>query len=252
MATERRGLDGPSPRIGSLPALGGVALTLRGWAFVVLGTAAIVAAPLVDFRELLFLGLVLLGLPFGAVVSLAVSTPVVQVQRRFEPRVVAVGDVVDVDVVLENRGGPLRSARAEDRLTRRDRGEDSGRSVASGGFGLPPVAAPDSGRAGCARGTVCPPDGAGSTASARCGSCGARRSGWLCARASSGRRSRSSSLRAPYRSRATFSTRSAPADRARSLTRRRARAPTTSSRATTGPATPCAGCTGARARGRAS
>jgi len=140
VATERRGLDGPSPRIGSLPALGGVALTLRGWAFVVLGTAAIVAAPLVDFRELLFLGLVLLGLPFGAVVSLAVSTPALQVQRRFEPRVVAVGDVVDVDVVLENRGGPLRSARAEDRLTRRDRGDDSGRSVASGGFGLPPVA----------------------------------------------------------------------------------------------------------------
>ena len=141
MATERGGQDGPSSRIGSLPALGGVALTLRGWTFAVLGTAAIVAAPLVEFRELLFLGLVLLGLPFGAVLSLALTTPRLQVQRRFAPRVVAVGDVVDVDVVIENRGAPLRSpARAEDRLTRLEHGASSDSAAARGGFGLPPIA----------------------------------------------------------------------------------------------------------------
>ncbi|SMH35354.1 Protein of unknown function DUF58 [Rathayibacter oskolensis] len=146
MAPDPHGGEAPSTRIGALPALAGVALTLRGWAFVVLGTAAIVLAPLLGFRELLFLGLVLLGLPLGAVVSLAAGAPVLQVQRRFAPQVVAVGDVVDVDVLLENRGGPLRGgARAEDRLERVERGEASGRVVAHGGFGLPPVPAAGTG-----------------------------------------------------------------------------------------------------------
>lgn len=142
MATERREGDAPSSRLGGLPALAGVALTLRGWAFAVLGTAAIVAAPMLGFRELLFVGLVLLGLPLGAVVSLAFATPVLQVQRRFAPRVVAVGDVVDVDVLLDNRGGAIRGgARAEDRLDRVERGLSTHRTVARGGFTLPPVSA---------------------------------------------------------------------------------------------------------------
>ncbi|MWV50315.1 DUF58 domain-containing protein [Rathayibacter sp. VKM Ac-2803] len=146
MAPDPRGGDAPSTRIGSLPALAGVALTLRGWAFAGFGTVAIIAAPLTGFRELLFVGLVLLGLPFGAVVSLLAGSPVLQVQRRFAPRVVAVGDVVDVDVLVENRGGPLRAgAQAEDRLERIERGEASGRIVARGGFSLPPVGAAGSG-----------------------------------------------------------------------------------------------------------
>lgn len=146
MAPEAREADAPSSRVGSLPALAGVALTARGWALVLLGAAGIVAAPLLAVRELLFLGLVLLGLSLGAVVSLAVSAPVLQVQRRFAPRVVAVGDVVDVDVLVENRGGAIRGgARAEDRLDRIEHGLDTGRTVARGGFSLPPVPA-DGGR----------------------------------------------------------------------------------------------------------
>ncbi|QHC67004.1 DUF58 domain-containing protein [Rathayibacter oskolensis] len=146
MAPDPRGGDAPSTRIGALPALAGVALTVRGWAFVAVGTAAVIAAPLLGFRELLFVGLVLLGLPLGAVVSLIPGSPALQVQRRFAPRVVAVGDVVDVDVLLENRGGPLRAgARAEDRLERIERGEAAGWIVARGGFTLPPVGAAGSG-----------------------------------------------------------------------------------------------------------
>lgn len=142
MATDRHEGDAPSSRLGGLPALAGVALTLRGWSFAVLGTLAIVAAPMLGFRELLFVGLVLLGLPLGAIVSLAVATPVLQVQRRFAPRVVAVGDVVDVDVLLENRGGAIRGGtRAEDRLDRVERGLTTRLTVARGGFGLPPVPA---------------------------------------------------------------------------------------------------------------
>ncbi|ROP57839.1 MULTISPECIES: DUF58 domain-containing protein [unclassified Rathayibacter] len=142
----RRGAERPARRIGALPAVRGVALTLRGWALVVLGALGIVVAPIIEFRELLFVGIVLLGLPVAAVLALLAVTPVLQVQRRFAPQVVAVGDVVDVDVVLDNRGAALRAgARAEDRLDRVERGLVSGRTVARGAFTLPAVAQRGSG-----------------------------------------------------------------------------------------------------------
>ncbi|KZX20381.1 DUF58 domain-containing protein [Rathayibacter tanaceti] len=142
MATERRAAEAPSARLGGLPALAGLALTLRGWVLVLLGVAAVVIAPVAEFRELLFLGLVLLGLPLGALVSLVVATPSVRVQRRFAPQNVAAGDVVEVDVLLENRGRALRGgARAQDRLERVERGAVVGRPVAEGAFALPAVPA---------------------------------------------------------------------------------------------------------------
>lgn len=111
-----------------------------------LGVAAVVIAPIIAFRELLFLGLVLLGLPLGALLSLLVVSPTLQVQRRFSPQVVAVGDIVEVDVVIENRGRPLLGgSRAVDRLERIERGALSGSIAATGTFDLPPLAAPGSG-----------------------------------------------------------------------------------------------------------
>jgi uncharacterized protein (DUF58 family) len=145
VATEARAAETPSSRLGGLPALRGVALTLRGWALVLLGVAGVVIAPLTEFRELLFVGLVLLGLPLGALVSLLLAPASFRVQRRFAPQTVAAGDVVEVDVLLENRGRAVRSgARAHDRLDRVERGVVVGRPVAEGVFGLPGV--PSGGR----------------------------------------------------------------------------------------------------------
>ncbi|AZZ55508.1 DUF58 domain-containing protein [Rathayibacter iranicus] len=140
MATEARETEAPSASLRGLPALAGVALTLRGWVLVLLGLAGVVIAPLAEFRELLFLGLVLLGLPLGALVSLVLSTPSFRVQRRFAPQTVSAGDIVEVDVVLENRAGALRAgASAQDRLERIERGAVVGRAVAEGKFALPAV-----------------------------------------------------------------------------------------------------------------
>ncbi|QHC59238.1 DUF58 domain-containing protein [Rathayibacter sp. VKM Ac-2760] len=146
MPTEPRGPERPPRRIGALPAVAGIALTLRGWALVVLGVLGIAVAPIIEFRELLFVAIVLLGLPIAAIVTLIAVTPVLQVQRRFAPQVVAVGDVVDVDVVLDNRGAAVPAgARAEDRLDRVERGLVTGRTVARGAFTLPAIALRGSG-----------------------------------------------------------------------------------------------------------
>lgn len=140
MATKKRAAEAPSARLGGLPARAGVTLTLRGWVLALLGLAGVVIAPLSEFRELLFLGLVLLGLPLGAFVSLVLSPPSFRVQRHFTPPIVSVGDIVEVEVVLENRAGALRAgALAQDGLERIERGAVVGRTVAEGGFALPAV-----------------------------------------------------------------------------------------------------------------
>ncbi|PPG90324.1 hypothetical protein C5C00_00715 [Rathayibacter rathayi] len=142
MPTEARTVEAPSTRLGGLPALRGIALTLRGWVLVLLGATGVLIAPLWAVRELLFLGLVLLGLPLGALVSLALAAPSLRVQRRFTPQSVAAGDVVEVEVLLENRGRAVHSgARAHDRLERVQSGVVVGRPVAEGAFGLPVVPA---------------------------------------------------------------------------------------------------------------
>lgn len=116
----------------------GVALTGRGWGMVLVGLVALLAAPATQVRELLFVALVLIGLPLGAAVTLLLAPIRLYVQRSFDPRVVAVGDVVVVAVGLQNRGPALGSELlAEDALARVEADGTTVHAMAEGRFHVP-------------------------------------------------------------------------------------------------------------------
>jgi uncharacterized protein (DUF58 family) len=116
----------------------GVALTGRGWGMILIGVLALLAAPATQVRELLFIALVLLGLPIGAAVVLLVSPIRLYVQRSFDPRIVAVGDVVVVSVGLQNRGPAIGSELvAEDALARVEADGSAAHEMAQGRFHVP-------------------------------------------------------------------------------------------------------------------
>ncbi|NQX13692.1 DUF58 domain-containing protein [Microbacteriaceae bacterium VKM Ac-2855] len=120
----------------------GVAPTARGWTMLLLGVVALLVAPAIAVRELLFVAFVLLGLPLGSCVSLVLSPIRLTVQRAFEPRVVAVGDVATVSVTLQNRGAALRSElAADDVLSRAETDGAVDEPVAEGRFVVPGLAA---------------------------------------------------------------------------------------------------------------
>lgn len=117
----------------------GVAFTLRGWGMLATGLIAVVAAPALAVREMLFLGLVLVGLPLGAAVTLLLSPIRLTVQRRFDPRVVSVGDVVAVEVTVRNGGSAVRADLiAQDTLGRE--GDTESHDVADARFRIPGLA----------------------------------------------------------------------------------------------------------------
>lgn len=102
------------------------------------GIVAALAAPATEVRELLFVGVVLIGLPLAAAVTLLLAPIRLIVQRSFDPRVVSVGDVAVVSVTLQNRGPTLRSElQAEDALARVEADGATVRAEAEGRFHIP-------------------------------------------------------------------------------------------------------------------
>jgi uncharacterized protein (DUF58 family) len=78
--------------------------TVRGWGFLAVAFAFIVASTLIDRREGLYVGFFLLTLVLVSAVLVWMVRPRVQVRRRFAEPSVAVGELATVRVVIEATG----------------------------------------------------------------------------------------------------------------------------------------------------
>lgn len=78
--------------------------TVRGWGFLAVALAFVVASTLIDRREGLYVGFFLLTLVLVSAVLVWMVRPRVQVRRRFAEPAVAVGELATVRVVIEATG----------------------------------------------------------------------------------------------------------------------------------------------------
>ncbi|PJJ63658.1 DUF58 domain-containing protein [Compostimonas suwonensis] len=79
-------------------------LTLRGWGLLVVGAIAITVALVLQRRDVLFVGSVLVALPAAAFLVMAVRPLRMQVSRTFSPHSVPVGEKTVVGLVVRNLG----------------------------------------------------------------------------------------------------------------------------------------------------
>lgn len=78
--------------------------TVRGWGFLAVSVAFVVASTIIDRREGLYVGFFLLTLVLVSAVLVWMVRPRVQVRRRFAEPAVAVGELATVRVVVEATG----------------------------------------------------------------------------------------------------------------------------------------------------
>ncbi|MGK2939655.1 MAG: DUF58 domain-containing protein [Solirubrobacteraceae bacterium] len=84
--------------------IAGVALTRRGWAFLGLGTLAVVSAYASGRPVLQYVGILLIVLPVLAVGLVRLRRPRFGVSRNFAPDVVAAGHPTSARIAVANRG----------------------------------------------------------------------------------------------------------------------------------------------------
>jgi hypothetical protein len=91
--------------------LGGVRLTLRGWALLVASFVCFVAAYGGGRHELLYIAVLLGALPIIAVIVVRVRRPKLSVARSFAPHVIPAGSTATVTLAVRNLA-PRKSMRA--------------------------------------------------------------------------------------------------------------------------------------------
>ncbi|GGC92834.1 membrane protein [Tersicoccus solisilvae] len=89
-------------------------LTRRGWCFLAVGVAVLLAAQLLGRRDLLSLGVFLLLLPVAGLLYLRWSRPVLSARRWFEPEQAEVGRPVRVHLAVDGTVHGVRALAQED------------------------------------------------------------------------------------------------------------------------------------------
>lgn len=80
-------------------------ITLRGWGILAAGTLALLLAQVLGRRDLLTLGVFLVGLPLLAAASMVLLKPQFIVERKFRPAAVETGVVAQVELTVRRSGG---------------------------------------------------------------------------------------------------------------------------------------------------
>lgn len=92
--------------------LGGLRLTRRGWAFLIVAAVLVITSYGTGIPQLLYLGVFAAALVLLCVVTVRVLRPRVEVARTFNPRVIQAGEPTEVSVQVRNLRGS-RTPRVE-------------------------------------------------------------------------------------------------------------------------------------------